>query len=121
MNPLKNAFYVVPLFIVAAFFLGENYDPVTTTIDINNSIPSEDLEWIKNEVYESAEENNIPAMVVGIIHQGELAAYVQSGYFSRNSEQAVTPKTPFQIASLSKTFTGIIANNLLQEGVLRQH
>lgn len=118
MNRLKQVFFAIPVLFLGSLFTGKTFDPVTTAIDINQSLPSQDLEWMEQTVYQCAIENDIPAMVVGIIYNGEIAAYVQSGFFARNSDQKVTPATPFQIASLSKMFTGILANSLILEGKL---
>ena len=118
MNRMSKVFVFLPIMIFSTCFTGDHYDPVTSAIDVNQTIPTDDLEWMEQTVYQCAEENDIPAMVVGIIYQGALAGYVQSGYFSRKSDQRVTPLTQFQIASLSKMFTGLIANNLIQEGLL---
>jgi|GEM_PF-1105873 len=61
---------------------------------------------------------NVPALSFGIVQDGQIAYQKGYGKLSRNSSADVSSQTYFQIASVSKTFTGIITNHLIEEGRL---
>ena len=73
---------------------------------------------IEKLIKERVEANDIPALVVGIIQENEVQAFINAGTMERGSETPVNEKTVFQLGSLSKTFTGIMANHLIEEGQL---
>ncbi|RYV02076.1 hypothetical protein SOPP22_10910 [Shewanella sp. OPT22] len=58
-------------------------------------------------------ENGVPAMAVGIIENGEI--YYQNGFGLTSAEQAVTSKTKFRVASLTKLFTAQAVMQLVED------
>ena len=75
-------------------------------------------DWLSNKIQKTMKENDIPAISIGIIRDGKLEINKGFGIMQRGMDQKVDGKTIYQIGSLSKTFTGIIANNLILEGKL---
>lgn len=62
-------------------------------------------------------EYDVPALSIGIVQDGKTT-YINKGTYKRNSSETIDENSAFQIASLSKTFTGIIINQLIQENKL---
>ncbi len=75
-------------------------------------------DWVARKYRTIAEQENIPALSVGIIYDGEEIGYFNYGTRSRDSTVAIDENTLFQIASLSKTLTGIATQSLIAEGRL---
>lgn len=76
-------------------------------------------ETIDSLVQATKEKNDIPSMVIGVIQNGEVTFQKGYGVLERGAAIEVDEKTSYQIASLSKMFTGIIANSLIIEGKLQ--
>ncbi len=74
--------------------------------------------WLNEKVQTTMKENKIPAISIGIIRNGKLERSQGFGIMKRGNGAKVNGKSIYQIGSLSKTFTGIIANNLIIEGKL---
>jgi CubicO group peptidase (beta-lactamase class C family) len=74
---------------------------------------------IDSLVKSTQSKHNIPSMAIGIIQDGEITFQKGYGFMERASTTKVDEKTSFQIASLSKMFTGIIAHSLVIEGTLK--
>jgi CubicO group peptidase (beta-lactamase class C family) len=79
-----------------------------------NSDP--DLEKLDAYIEANMRQNRIPGMALAIT-QGERILYLQ-GYGSSFSNQAVTPKTPFYIGSVSKSFTALAVLQLVEQGLI---
>ena len=78
-----------------------------------------DIEWIQQEVLKALEENDIPALSIAIVKDGKVELLKGYGVEKRNSDERINEKTLYQIASLSKMFTGIITNKLVHDGILK--
>ncbi len=76
------------------------------------------LDWISERIEATMEENQIPAISVGIIRDGEVVLSKGFGVMNWKEEAQVDAQSIYQLASLSKTLTGIIANHLVLEGTL---
>lgn len=76
-------------------------------------------ESIDSLIQSTKEEHNIPSIVVGVIQNGKVTFQMGYGVLERGTGKKVDKKTNYQIASLSKMFTGIIANSLILEGKLK--
>jgi D-alanyl-D-alanine carboxypeptidase len=74
--------------------------------------------WIDQEIRLAMNKNNIPSLSVGIIEKGKVEMLKGFGKLNRNEEKLTDENTLYQIASLSKMFTGTIANQLNREGLL---
>ncbi len=84
-----------------------------------NSQSDSDLERIKKEVSKVMKSENIPAISMAIITNGDHVNYINMGYHNRSSEQAVHEESLYQIASLGKAFVGIITHHLLLDQTIR--
>lgn len=74
--------------------------------------------WIDQEIEATMQANNIPSVSVGIITGGK--AQILRGYGQLNRQQKTNSDehTVYQIASVSKMFTGTLSHQLLKEGAL---
>ncbi|MCP4360945.1 MAG: beta-lactamase family protein [Chloroflexi bacterium] len=63
-------------------------------------------------------EENIPGMAVAIVAQGEVVWSEGYGFANIQTQQPVTPDTPFLIASVSKLFTGVGVMKAWEQGHL---
>ncbi len=61
-------------------------------------------------------ENALPGLAVGIVHDGELVYARGFGMADGKTERPVTPDTVFRIGSISKTFTAIGLMQLWEQG-----
>lgn len=77
-----------------------------------------DLAWIDRTMERYMTENDIPALAAGIVLDGRVETVISKGVLKRGSEEKVNEHTLFQLASLSKSFTGMLANYLAAEGKL---
>ncbi|RCS28184.1 class A beta-lactamase-related serine hydrolase [Polaribacter sp. WD7] len=73
---------------------------------------------IEEKIKKVMDENNVPGLSIGIIRNGKIDILQGFGTKSRKDTTKVNESSIFQIASQSKMFTGIIINNLIQEGKL---
>ena len=74
---------------------------------------------IQQKINSVLQENNIPSLSVGIVNNGKIEFLRGFGTQKRGSHQDVNEKSIYQIASQSKMFTGIIVNNLIEDGKLK--
>ncbi len=77
-----------------------------------------DMDRIDKALERYVQNNNIPSLVVGIVQNGKLAHVVSKGEMKRGSGIPVDEKTGFQIASLSKSFTGLILTHMASYGLI---
>jgi CubicO group peptidase (beta-lactamase class C family) len=97
------------LILCSATLFAQNPDP-SGIDDVHQAIDS--------LVRRTAETQNIPSVTYGVIQNGEITWQKGYGTIERGAVKKVDENTVYQIASLSKMFTGIIANSLLLEGKL---
>jgi CubicO group peptidase (beta-lactamase class C family) len=95
--------------------------PLLVTFDLdgqalNDSSRSSILHSLDELIKQTVESNDIPSISVGVIQNGEVTLQKGYGAIERGASKKVDEKTGYQIASLSKMFTGIIANSLILEG-----
>lgn len=76
------------------------------------------VEWIDKTVEKEMKDNDIPAFSIVVIYKGEKIMSKGYGTKSREDNEKVDENTLYQIASQSKTFTGVVAKNLINEGKL---
>jgi len=75
-------------------------------------------EWVERKYSDIVQQKDIPALSVGIIYEGETLGFFNYGSQSRGSDIYVDEHSIFQIASLSKTLTGIATQKLINDGKL---
>lgn len=83
----------------------------------SESIQTTKIDSIIVRIDDYVKKNNIPALVVAIVKDGKTT-FIERGNTRRKGGLPISKESVFQIASLSKTFTAIIANNLLEENLL---
>ncbi len=88
----------------------------TETIKENSDLT--DIEWIEKATEITVKDYDLPAIIVGLIKNGKVIKIIRKGVLNRKNAQRVDENTMFQIGSLTKTFTGIITNNLINAGQL---
>lgn len=107
---MKRSSLLIALFILQLF---------TYTIQAQSAPTSPaDLAWIDRTMERYMAEYSIPALVAGIVRNGRVETVISKGVLSRESGKQVNEHTIFQLASLSKSFTGMLANHLIAEGKL---
>ncbi|SFU71488.1 serine hydrolase domain-containing protein [Pontibacter akesuensis] len=74
-----------------------------------------DDSWMRSKIDSALKANNIPALSVGVISDGELWLYDGFGLKKREGEAAADEHTLYQIGSQTKMLTGIIVNRLVLE------
>lgn len=79
---------------------------------------NEKLSRIESEITQVMTAENIPAISVGIVLDGETY-FINQGHHDRSNQKQVSEESLYQLASLGKTFVGIIVNNLLLEKKIR--
>ena len=109
---LKNSF-IVSLVMILCLLSCEN-KAQNSGNDYNSTL----IQSLEKTVEQEMEANNIPAVAVGVIKDGKIMYTNGFGVQQRDSEMLVDQHIIFQIASVSKMFTGIIVNNLVNEGKL---
>lgn len=100
------AFIAILIFMTACGIKEEKYETKDLT------------QWMDKTIEKAMMDNDIPAFSIGVIYKGELLMSKGYGTKSRETKSKVDENTRYQIASQSKTFTGIIAKNLINEGKL---
>lgn len=105
------------LVCVYYFYIRERYiDVLHTEINMDDfSFDNEGVEEMINWYYETY---YVPAISAAIIENGKVSKYISRGKQSKNSYLDVDENTIYQVASLSKMFTGIICNSLAIKGLL---
>ena len=110
---LKTTNNITILFVISILF--------TSCVNLNKSSKNEytDLShWLERTVDTVMIESSIPSMALGIIKNDQQIIKKGFGTLSRESSDSTTIKSLYQICSLSKMLTGIIANSLIAEGTL---
>ncbi len=106
---LRKVFLFLPIFILAAAFL------------LNNAANAEglqaepDLKKIDGYVERMMKECRIPGFSLAIVKGGKVL-YTQGYGIADPTGRTVTPATPFQVASVSKTFTALAVMQLVDAG-----
>ncbi len=72
-------------------------------------------------VEEERVKEGIPGIAVGITDRNGLLHVLTSGYSEIQCKKPVTRETPFHIGSISKSFAGVVALQLVEEGKLDLH
>lgn len=70
--------------------------------------------WLPSKI----QYDRIPALSVGIVHNGKLVYKRGFGFADVESRESATPNTCYRIASISKTFTAVAIMQLAEQGKL---
>ena len=117
--------FIISILLISAasfFFFNDKEQPNIAALDATLSDISTNekskTELIQNIMDAYVTDNDVPALVVGLVEKGEVKSILSKGFLKRDKSQQVDGNSIFQIASLSKTFTGIIARSLEEEGII---
>lgn len=96
---------------------------VPLTFADRTAIPEpEDIEQIVHDtLFPIWRSEDIPSISSGVIYDGMTRADANFGTLERNGGTSLSGDSIYQIASLSKTLTGIIVQSLIVEGRLQPH
>jgi CubicO group peptidase (beta-lactamase class C family) len=78
---------------------------------------TEKLKVLEEQALELMQEHSVPGISIGLSLDG-IEHYISLGVTSITNPLEVTPETIFQLASISKTFTGTLTMKLIEEGKL---
>ncbi|WP_299439365.1 serine hydrolase [uncultured Aquimarina sp.] len=78
----------------------------------------EENKWIAATIESAMIENNIPAVSISVVRGGAISYVDEFGIMKRGSEKKIDKNSMYELASIAKTFTGIITNYLIDEGKL---
>jgi len=121
---MKNLISITSLLLLIGLFtIGcqSTSAVLTTQVLKEETVTEADKKLIKSIetlIQERVVENNIPALSVGLIKDNKLFSYHNIGDTRRGNAEKVTEHTVYQLASLSKMFTGIIAKEMIAAGKL---
>ena len=76
------------------------------------------LEVLIEQIDATRIEAGIPGLAVGVLQNGELLALRGLGFADLEAGRPVTPDTPFNLASVTKPISAVLALRLLEEGLL---
>jgi len=120
---MKNFFSIAFISLMFTSCVSQNTNDIAenTQNNLNTStVVSKELAlWIEKKVDSVIQVNNIPAISVGVVKNGSVLFSKGFGVHNRNTKQPASEKSIFQIASDTKKMTGIIVNNLIDEGKLK--
>jgi len=109
----------VILLALSYLCIGSQSYPKTETQKIQSYNSKEKLiKWINHKVDSVVQKNNIPALSIGVINDGNIIVKKGVGVLNRTTKQPATENTIYQIASDTKKITGVIAKNLANENKL---
>jgi CubicO group peptidase (beta-lactamase class C family) len=80
----------------------------------DNSLSSIDTSKLDNYISSEMKKTEIPGLALGIINREEVYLKGFGGFDTKNGP--ITPKTPFIIGSLSKSFTAMAVMQLAESG-----
>ena len=80
-------------------------------------VTRENLEKLRAKVRAGMKKHKIPGVALGIVHRGKTHLICE-GITSISNPQPVTPETMFQIGSTTKTMTGTVIMQLVEQGKL---
>jgi CubicO group peptidase (beta-lactamase class C family) len=101
------------LLVLLALFIGGLQTPVWAGPSSDGDPHAE----IDSYINEKMEQLHIPGAALAIV-QGDQVEYLQAYGVADRSGRAMTPQTPFMLASVSKSFTALAIMRLAEEGKL---
>ncbi len=83
-----------------------------------STLPEDIISQIDALIDTEMQEKNLPSLIVGIWIPGEGEYTVAKGYANLETLEPRTTEQPFRIASITKTFTGLVVLTLIDDGLL---
>lgn len=94
---------------------GMTPDEIPTT---EGPVEYPELATVDTEITEIMSEGDVPGVSACIVKDGQTAWCSGYGYANLSTEQLVTPNTPFMLASVSKTITGVALMQVVETGAI---
>ena len=107
---LRLVFPIV-LSIIAAACAQE---PAQSPSPIAN-VKSDELRWVRERVLAYKAENDIPAIGIGVVKDGDVMMLEGFGVLERGGDRPFTEDTLMQLGSVTKVLTGVVLNSLILE------
>lgn len=104
-------------FFVAGCADNTNSGPLTIARTQNSERQNIEQD-LKAKLFAIEQSQDIPSISSGVIYDGKNRVAASFGTLERNGDAKVSNDSIFQIASLSKTLTGVIIQSLIVEGKL---
>ncbi len=104
----RNKFYYRLLFLFSLLF---SYNIELSELDADSLTFKNIDQYVRNQM----KNYNIPGAALGIL-KGDSAVHLTGYGIADNNGKKVTPKTPFLLASITKSFTAIGIMQLVEEG-----
>ncbi|MDX1706652.1 serine hydrolase [Pseudidiomarina sp.] len=111
MNRFAFLIFTSTLFVSTAFSVH------SMTTEPQNKLTTD---WLRSISSEYIKAENVPGIAVAVLQSGKVDSIVTEGVVNRETGEPVNDLTVFQIASLSKIFTGLVANRLITDGILSE-
>jgi CubicO group peptidase (beta-lactamase class C family) len=89
-----------------------------STIDLYSTTGKDPITGFKLRVDKLREELGIPGMSLAVLHRQQVLFADGFGYANLEKKIPATPETPYNIASLTKTFSAAVLMKLVEEGRL---
>lgn len=122
MKPIKLLWLVLLSVLILQACSKSGSDPLPP-IDIPDPLPDKPdtslvIQKIDDDINVFMSKYNVPGLSLAITRQGKLVYAKGYGYADKDAQQAVSTKSLFRIASLSKWITASAIMKLIQEGKL---
>lgn len=108
---------LLPTLVDEAETLAQISDARTPRVSLYSNLAY--LDDVIVRLNQAASSRRVVGMAVAIIEQGRPALIYTSGETAAGSGEAITPRTVFRAASLTKTMTGVLLAHLEHEGRIR--
>jgi len=105
---------LLPTLVDQAETLAQMSDARTPRVSLFSNLAY--LEPVIERLNQAARSRRVVGLAVAIIEQGRPALIYTSGETAAGSGEAITPRTVFRAASLTKTMTGVLLAHLEREG-----
>jgi hypothetical protein len=89
-----------------------------TTIDLHLTTGKDPITEFKLRLDKLREELGIPGISLVVLHRQQVLFADGFGYANLEKKIPATPETPYNIASLTKTFSAVVIMKLVEEGRL---
>lgn len=115
----RNIF--LSIFLLAGFFSHSQTNPNESYFTDSNRLEKiKATQAVIDRLYkEHAQKNHFPALVYGIVADGQLVYSGSIGFINIKKQTPATTSSDFRIASISKSFTALAILKLRDEGKLR--
>lgn len=108
---------LLPTLVDQAETLAQISDPRAPRVSLFSNLAY--LDDVIMRLNQASNSRRVVGLAVAIIEQGRPALIYTSGETAAGSGEAVTPRTVFRAASLTKTMTGVLLAHLEHEGRIR--